>query len=104
VRWLIDHEEFDGAVNLAAPHPLPYAEFMRALRQAAGVPFGLPSPRWMLEIGCLLLQTESELVLKSRRVVPTRLLESGFEFRYPTWAEAARQLCQRCQKRQTVPY
>ena len=93
VHWLIDREEFDGAVNLAAPHPLPYAEFMRVLRQAAGVPFGLPSPRWLLEIGCLLLQTESELVLKSRRVVPARLLQSGFEFRYPEWREAARALC-----------
>ena len=93
VHWLIDHEELDGAVNLAAPHPLPYVEFMRALRQAAGVPFGLPSPRWMLEIGCLLLRTESELVLKSRRVVPVRLLASGFEFRYPQWPAAARALC-----------
>jgi uncharacterized protein len=95
VHWLIDHEEFDGAVNLAAPHPLPYAEFMHALRQAAGVPFGLPSPRWMLEIGCLLLRTESELVLKSRRVLPARLLASGFEFRYPEWPAAANQLCHR---------
>jgi len=93
VHWLIAHEEMAGAVNLAAPNPLPYAAFMRALRQAAGVPLGLPAPRWMLEIGCWLLQTESELVLKSRRVVPGRLLEVGFEFRYPTWPEAARALC-----------
>jgi len=54
---------------------------------------GLPAPRWILEIGCWLLQTESEVVLKSRRVVPGRLLESGFEFRYPKWTEAARALC-----------
>lgn len=92
VHWLIDHEEFEGAVNLAAPHPLPYAAFMKALREAAGVPFGLPTPRWMLEIGCLVLRTESELVLKSRRVVPARLLASGFEFRYSEWPEAARAL------------
>jgi len=93
VHWLIEREEFDGTVNLAAPHPLPYAAFMRVLREAARVPFGLPTPRWMLEIGCLLLRTESELVLKSRRVVPGRLLASGFEFRYSEWAEAARALC-----------
>ncbi|MEP6672913.1 MAG: TIGR01777 family oxidoreductase [Chthoniobacter sp.] len=93
VHWLIDREEFDGAVNLAAPQPLPYAAFMRALREAAGMPFGLPTPRWMLEIGCLLLRTESELVLKSRRVVPGRLLASGFEFRYSEWPGAARALC-----------
>jgi len=93
VHWLIAHEEFDGAVNLAAPNPLPYAAFMRALREAARVPLGLPTPRWMLEIGCWLMRTESELVLKSRRVVPGGLLASGFEFRYPEWPEAARALC-----------
>ena len=96
VHWLVAHEELDGAVNLAAPHPLPYAEFMCALREAAGVPVGLPANRWMVEIGCWLMRTESELVLKSRRVVPGRLLASGFEFLYPEWAEAARQLRCRC--------
>jgi uncharacterized protein len=98
-QWLIDHEEMTGAVNLAAPNPLPYAEFMRMLRQVAGVPIGLPATQWMLEMGCWLLRTESELVLKSRRVVPGRLLESGFEFRFPHWPEAARQLCRRVQER-----
>lgn len=93
VHWLIAHEEIDGVVNLAAPNPLAYADFMRTLREAARVPIGLPATRWMLEIGCLLLQTESELVLKSRRVVPGRLLAEGFEFRYPAWPEAARALC-----------
>jgi uncharacterized protein (TIGR01777 family) len=93
VHWLIAREDLSGAVNVASPGPLPYAAFMRTLRQAAGVPLGLPAPRWLLEIGCWLLRTESELVLKSRRVVPGRLLESGFEFRYPTWGKAARALC-----------
>ena len=93
VHWLIEHEEAEGVFNLASPCPLPYAEFMQVLRKAAGVPIGLPAPRWLLEIGCFLLRTESELVLKSRRVVPARLLASGFEFRFPTWPEAARQLC-----------
>ena len=78
--WLIDHDELHGPVNLAAPHPLPNAEFMRALRQAWGARFGLPATTWMLEIGTFLMRSESELVLKSRRVVPGRLLESGFEF------------------------
>jgi uncharacterized protein (TIGR01777 family) len=95
IRWLIERREIDGAVNLAAPHPLPYAEFMRALRVACRMPIGLPATRWMLEIGTWLLRTESELVLKSRRVVPGRLLGSGFEFRYPEWPEAARALCLR---------
>jgi NAD dependent epimerase/dehydratase family enzyme len=93
--WLIDHEELEGPVNLAAPNPLPNADFMRALRDAWGTRLGLPAAEWMLEIGTFLMRSESELVLKSRRVVPRRLLESGFEFEHPTWTEAARDLCRR---------
>jgi uncharacterized protein (TIGR01777 family) len=95
VRWLIDREHLDGAVNLAAPEPLPYQEFMAALRQAWGAPIGLPATKWMLEIGAFLLRTESELVLKSRRVVPGRLLADGFAFQYPEWPAAAAELCRR---------
>ena len=100
VRWLIARADLAGPVNLAAPHPLPNAAFLRALREAAGIPFGLPAPEWLLEIGVRLLRTESELVLKSRRVVPTRLLDSGFTFHFPTWPEAARDLCGRWPSRQ----
>lgn len=100
VRWLIARDDLAGPVNLAAPHPLPNADFMRALREAARVPFGLPAPEWLLEIGVRLLRTESELVLKSRRVVPTRLLDSGFTFHFPTWPEAARDLCGRWRSQQ----
>ena len=95
VGWLIEHEDLSGPVNLAAPHPLPNADFMRALRAAWGQPLGLRAAAWMLEIGTRLLRTESELILKSRRVVPTRLLRSGFTFRFPDWPEAARDLCRR---------
>ncbi len=95
VCWLMTHEELDAAVNLAAPNPLPNAEFMRALRDAAGIKFGLPATGWMLEIGALLLRTETELILKSRRVIPGKLLESGFTFLFPDWQEAARDLCRR---------
>ena len=95
VYWLIEHAELEGPVNLAAPHPLPNADFMRALRAAAGVRFGLPAARWMLEIGAFFLRTETELVLKNRRVVPGRLLQSGFVFQFPTWPEAAGDLCRR---------
>lgn len=94
VRWLIDHE-MDGAVNLASPNPLPNREFMRALREAWGAPIGLPATRWMLEVGALLLRTETELILKSRRVVPGRLLQSGFTFQFPDWPGAAADLCRR---------
>ena len=95
LSWLIDHPEIDGVVNVAAPEPLPYSAFMRALREACGVPIGLPAARWMLEIGTFVLRTESELVLKSRRVVPGRLLQGGFSFLFPRWPEAAVDLCRR---------
>ncbi len=94
VYWLIDHE-LAGPVNVCAPHPLPNAEFMRTLREVWGTRIGLPATRWMLEIGALLLRTETELVLKSRRVVPGRLGASGFGFRYPSWGAAAAELCRR---------
>jgi uncharacterized protein len=94
-RWLIDHDDMDGAVNLAAPNPIPNEGFMRTLREAAGIRVGLPATKWMLEIGAVFMRTETELILKSRRVVPGRLLQSGFAFNYPIWTAAARDLCER---------
>ena len=82
-------------MNVAAPNPLPNAEFMRVLREGCGMSFGLPTTKWMLEMGAVFMRTETELILKSRRVVPTRLLEQGFEFRYPVWEGAARDLCRK---------
>jgi uncharacterized protein len=98
--WLIDHEVLEGPFNVASPNPLPNRDFMRALREAWGRSFGLPATPWMLEVGAFLLRTETELVLKSRRVVPGRLLASGFSFEFPTWPEAARDLCRRWRERQ----
>ncbi|HEX4228552.1 MAG TPA: TIGR01777 family oxidoreductase [Bryobacteraceae bacterium] len=95
VEFLIDREDLDGIVNLASPHPLPNRQFMRALRQAWCVCPGLPLPEWSLEIGAVLLRTETELVLKSRRVVPGRLLAAGFSFKFPDWPAAARELVER---------
>ena len=95
ILFLIEQDGFEGAVNLAAPNPVPNAEFMRALRAAWGIRFGLPAAAWMLEIGAVLLRTETELILKSRRVVPSRLLEAGFTFQFPAWPEAAADLCDR---------
>jgi uncharacterized protein (TIGR01777 family) len=96
VEWLVQYE-LAGAVNIASPNPLPYADFQRALREAWGMPIGMPASKWMIEIGTWLLRTESELVLKSRRVVPARLIESGFQFQFPTWKDAAVDLIQRRQ-------
>lgn len=98
VLWLIEHESFEGPVNLASPNPLTNAEFMRALRSACGIPFGLPAPEWMLELGAVLIGTETELILKSRRVIPTKLVKSGFTFEFPAWPEAAKDLFTRSRK------
>lgn len=93
ILWLAEADAVSGVVNLAAPNPLPNAAFMRTLRQAWGARVGLPATRWMLEIGAVGLRTETELVLKSRRVVPGRLLEAGFSFVFPEWDAAAADLC-----------
>lgn len=94
VRWLIEHDEVSGPVNVCAPQPLPNAELMRELRAAWGTRVGLPASGWMLELGArFLFRTETELVLKSRRVVPGLLLEHGFEFEFGEFGPAARDLC-----------
>ena len=92
VEFLIEHEELEGRVNIAAPNPLPNREFMAVLRDAWDRPNGLPAPALLIEIGAFFLRTESELVLKSRRVVPMRLLDAGFRFEFPEWPEAAEDL------------
>jgi uncharacterized protein (TIGR01777 family) len=93
--WQIEHDDIAGPVNLASPNPVPNAEFMRTLRAAWGKRFGLPATNWMLELGAFFLRTETELILKSRRVVPGRLLDQGFQFDFPTWEKAAQDLCNR---------
>lgn len=95
LSWIIDRDHLSGPINLAAPNPLPNADFMRALRQAQGIMIGLPATAWMLEIGAYFMRTETELLLKSRRVVPGKLRQDGFEFRFPTWPEAAADLTRR---------
>lgn len=92
VEFLIARHDLDGRVNVSSPHPLPNAAFMRALRDAGGIPFGPTVPEWALRLGSILIGTEAELILKSRRVVPRRLLDAGFQFRFPTWPEAVREL------------
>lgn len=95
VEFLIGRDDLAGPVNLAAPAPLPQRTFMRVLRAARGVPVGLPATRWMVGLGAFALRSDTELLLKSRRVVPGRLLEAGFAFDYPQWPEAADDLARR---------
>lgn len=95
VKFLIEREDLTGAFNLAAPEPLPNRDFIAALHAALGTKLSVPVPRWALELGTFVLRTETELVLKSRRVVPARLLKNGFTFRYSNWPIAATELVNR---------
>lgn len=101
VWFLMEHEELSGPVNIAAPSPMPNAEFNGAIREALGTRLGLPLPNWVLELGMAMIKSESELVLKSRRVVPTRLLKAGFEFKYETWGKACNELMRRWKAQHT---
>ena len=92
IRFLIEKEDLDGPVNLAAPQPLPQREFQRQLRNAMGIRLGLPATKWMAEIGAFALRTDTELLLKSRRVIPGRLQDAGFQFKFEDWQRAARDL------------
>lgn len=95
LEFLIEREDIARVVNVSSPSPLPYRDFTAALRRAYGMPIGLPATRWMLEIAAFLMGTETELILKSRRVTPGRLLQAGFEFEYPEWETAAEDLVSR---------
>jgi len=92
VELLVARDDLDGPVNLASPSPLPQRDFMAALRAANGTRIGLPATKWMVEIGAFFLRTDTELILKSRRVVPGRLLDAGFRFDFPEWGPAAQDL------------
>jgi len=99
VEFLIAREDLDGPINIAAPHPLANRDFMAALREAWEVPNGLPIPSPFIEIGAFFLRTETELVLKSRCVVPTRLLRASFQFEFPYWPDAAEDLVRQWRRR-----
>jgi uncharacterized protein (TIGR01777 family) len=96
VEFLMTHEELEGAVNVASPYPVTNSSFMSCLRRAWCTSYiGLPSSKWMLAIGAFFLRTETELLLKSRRVIPRRLTDAGFEFHFPNWRGACMDLVHR---------
>jgi len=102
VDLLIERTDLDGPVNLAAPEPLPQRAMMRDLRRAWGRRPGLPATRAMAAVGAWALRSDTELLLKSRRVVPGRLLDAGFTFDHPTWPEAATDLVAGVRERRTA--
>ncbi len=92
VLFVHDHAELSGPVNAATPYPVDNRELMSLVRRSLGVPFGIPTPAWLLEAGAVLIRTQTELVLKSRWVEPRKLIDAGFAFEYPTLAGALNQI------------
>jgi uncharacterized protein (TIGR01777 family) len=88
IEWMIGRETLQNLYNLSAPNPTDNAGCMAGFRRIAGREFGLPATRWMLEIGTFLMRSETELVLKSRWVLPKRIQEEGFEFQWPDFDKA----------------
>lgn len=95
IEWIIGHGEIAGPINVAAPNPVQNTEMMKILRTLCGVALGLPANVWMLELGAFFLRTETELMIKSRKVIPGALLASGFRFQFPGIEEAFEDLCGR---------
>ncbi|WP_143304829.1 TIGR01777 family oxidoreductase [Chitinophaga vietnamensis] len=92
MEWVYEHKTLSGVFNATAPHPVPNAVFMQELRKATGKRFGLPAPTSLLKLGASVIGTETELLLKSRWVVPARALQEGFVFRYPRLPEALKDI------------
>ncbi|CAM4014545.1 MULTISPECIES: TIGR01777 family oxidoreductase [Flavobacterium] len=77
-------EKLTGVINVVSLKPIKNEQFMKQLRKAIGMPIGLPTPLFLLRLGAKMIGTEPELVLKSRNVIPDRLLQKGFRFKYDT--------------------
>ncbi len=91
-EWLYEHPEVNGVINCTAPNAVKNGKLMEIIRKEYGVPFGIPAPKWLLEIGAIVIGTETELILKSRWVIPKRLLDAGFKFEYETAEEAVKEI------------
>src|SRR5690606_16601896 len=96
IRFLAERDDLSGALNVSAPNPSDNRTLMRTIRKVLGVPAGLPAFRWMLELGSIAIRTETELILKSRWVLPERLQEAGYEFRHPELEPALGDILARC--------
>jgi len=100
IEWIYDHKEISGTYNSSSPNPVTNEEFMRIFRKVTGHIIGLPAYKWMLQIGAPLIGTELELVLKSRWVLPTRILETGFQFKHPFLEKALSDIISKVPRKQ----
>lgn len=88
----IIEKEMTGVINVVSPKPIVNSHFMSSLQKAVGVPFGIPLSEPLLKLGSIFIRTQSELVLKSRNVIPKRLQENGFQFEFDTLEKALKSL------------
>lgn len=100
IDWIYEHKELEGTFNCCSPNPVANKIFMSALRKVTKTLFGLPAYKWTLKIGATLIGTETELILKSRWVVPTKFLETGFAFKYPLLEDALKEIISKVPRRQ----
>ncbi|RKR82441.1 hypothetical protein BDD43_2621 [Mucilaginibacter gracilis] len=91
-EWVMENPDLNGSINCVAPYPATNNALMRTIRKVYGMPFGLPAPAWLLRIGALVIGTDTELILKSRWVLPTRLLNSGYQFLFPKAEDAVKDI------------
>ena len=91
-EWVLENGKDGDFYNATAPEAIQNSALMKLLRQAYGVPFGLPAPQWLLEAGAVLIGTETELILKSRWVYPGRLLKKGFQFSFAKAEQAVHEI------------
>ena len=87
IQFVWENKNINGVINTAAPNPETNSRFMKKFRKYMNRQFGLSTPKWLLEIGAVIIKTETELILKSRWVIPERLLNAGFQFKYATLDE-----------------
>lgn len=100
IEWIYEHKEIGGTYNCSSPNPVSNEKFMKVFRKVTGHIIGLPAFKWMLQLGAPIIGTEVELVLKSRWVVPTKILETGFEFKYPLLEEALKDIISKVPRKQ----
>jgi uncharacterized protein len=98
--WIFDHKEIEGTYNCSSPNPVTNEKFMKTLRKVTGTVMGLPAFKWMLRVGAPIIGTELELILKSRWVVPTKILETGCQFRYPLLEQALQDVISKVPRKQ----
>lgn len=92
IEFIIQHENLTGPINIVSPKPVRNKELMQQIRKFVRIPFGLPMPKWMLEFGARIIRTETELILKSRNVIPKKLTDAGFVYNYADLESALKEI------------